>query len=239
MLRLGVPLETVGPSVAFNGSEWAGAWDGFTTDVPGDFSSAAFILAAAALVPESRVAIAAVGTNPTRSGFVDVLRHMGIGLDCTPRGETQTGEPLAHLGMAYAAQRRGALCSGEVLLRAIDEVPVLCAMAAATEGLTKIRDAKELRVKESDRLQAMAGVVRAFGADCEELPDGLSITGCVEPRAAEVESEGDHRVAMAASVLALVARGTSVVRGVECAEVSFPGFFDLLSDLGADIRLIE
>jgi 3-phosphoshikimate 1-carboxyvinyltransferase len=118
----------------------------------------------------------------------------------------------------------------------IDEVPAACALAAASKGHTEIRDAQELRVKESDRLATMAEVLGAFGVPCEELPDGLIITGGAPLRAAHIHSRGDHRIAMSAALLGLLADGETVIDGAESVDTSFPGFVPLLQSIGADIE---
>jgi 3-phosphoshikimate 1-carboxyvinyltransferase len=117
----------------------------------------------------------------------------------------------------------------------IDEVPAACALAAASKGRTEIRDAAELRVKESDRIAAMADVMRAFGVPCEELPDGLIVTGGASLQAAHIDSRGDHRIAMAAALLGLLADGETVIDGAQSVDTSFPGFVGLMRSLGADI----
>jgi len=130
---------------------------------------------------------------------------------------------------------RGSVAAGELVVRMIDEIPALCALAAVSTGQTEIRDASELRVKESDRIATMAQVLEAFGVPCEELPDGLIITGSTALRAAHIDSEGDHRIAMSAALLGLVAEGESVIDGAEAVDTSFPGFVALMRSLGADI----
>ncbi|MBW2405485.1 MAG: hypothetical protein JRF42_17250 [Deltaproteobacteria bacterium] len=130
---------------------------------------------------------------------------------------------------------RGSVAGGELIVRMIDEIPAVCALAAVSTGRTEIRDAAELRVKESDRIATMAQVLGAFGVPCEELPDGLIITGGAPLRGAEIESRGDHRIAMAATLLGLLAQGESLIDGAEAVDTSFPGFVALLRSLGADI----
>ena len=130
---------------------------------------------------------------------------------------------------------RGSVAGGELVVRMIDEIPAVCALASVSKGTTEIRDAAELRVKESDRIATMAHVLGAFGVPCEELPDGLIITGGATLRGAQVESHGDHRIAMAAVLLGLLADGESVIDGAAAVDTSFPGFVALLHSLGADI----
>ncbi len=233
---LGVPLKTVGTLVELNVERWSGELEPFEIEVPGDLSAAAFLLVAAQLVPGSEVGVRRCGLNPTRAGILDVLRDAGAGLAVEQRGD-ELGEPV---GDVYAAPGEGRAfrAGGELLTRSIDEVPALCALAARSRGVTVIADAAELRDKESDRLAAMAETLRAFGVECEERPDGLVIQGRPDRplEAAEVASRGDHRVAMAATLLALTAKGPSRVRDVACVAASFPRFAGTLRALGASVR---
>jgi 3-phosphoshikimate 1-carboxyvinyltransferase len=236
MLSLGVPLETMGPMVVLDpNGDWDHGWSSFEWHVPGDPSSAAFPAIAAMMVPGSEVTVEGVCVNPTRTGIFDLLRLMGAAPDSTPKGDGAGGEPVADL--VFTHQRvRGLLAGGEIIVRMIDEVPVLCALAAVAQGTTEIRDAQELRVKESDRIAVMADVLRAFGVNATELPDGLVIEGGAALRAATVESHGDHRIAMTAVLLGLVAEGETVVEDVDCVDTSFPGFAALMRGLGASIE---
>ena len=234
LAALGVPLETMGPMVVLDPKAFRGGWDAFDWEIPGDLSSAAFVIAAACAVPGSAVTIERVGVNPTRTGFLDVLASMRARVGSMPKGVTEGGEPIADV-LAGSGQLAGAHASGELLTRMIDEVPALAALCAVARTPSEIRDAAELRVKESDRLAAMAGVLRAFGATADELDDGLRISARTALHGAEVSSGGDHRVAMAAVVLGLVAEGDTVVDDVDCIDTSFPGFATLLAGLGADI----
>lgn len=231
---LGVPIEAMGTSVRLDPSGWDGGWDGFEWKVPGDPSSAAFPLVAATAVPGSEVRVAGVCTNPTRTGLFDAMRAMGVGVAYEPRGAAAGGEPVAEL-IAKAATPRPGLVAGELVVRMIDEVPVFCVLAALAPGRTEIRDAKELRVKESDRIAVMARALRDFGVPCEELPDGMIIEGGGSLRAARVESHGDHRIAMAATILGMLAEGETVIDDADCVDTSFPGFVELFRGLGAAI----
>jgi 3-phosphoshikimate 1-carboxyvinyltransferase len=234
LLALGAPIETTGSMVRLDPSGWNGVMPALEIDIPGDLSAAAFLLVAAQLVPESRVTVRAVGVNPTRTGMLEMARDMGAGVGVEPAGE-RAGEPLATLHGWYAPLR-GAKLGGEVVARAIDEIPIVCALAARASGTTTLTDAEELRVKESDRLAVMATVLRAFGVACEERPDGLIIQGKEGPLdGAEVESRGDHRIAMTAAVLALAARAPSVIHDVDCIATSFPKFVATLRGLGAQV----
>jgi 3-phosphoshikimate 1-carboxyvinyltransferase len=237
MRALGVPVHGVGGMVELDPSSWSRGLPAFELVVPGDVSAAAFLLAAAQLVPESRVDLRAVGHNPTRTGLFEVLRDMGGALQVTPRGD-ELGEPVADLAAA-SAPLAGVRVGGETLLRAIDEVPVVCALAARARGTTTIGEAAELRVKESDRIAAMVRVLRAFGVGVEERADGMVVEGRPEGALspAVIDSEGDHRVAMSAAVLALVGGGPSRIRNADCIAVSFPRFVGTLRALGATLEV--
>ncbi|MGE0789684.1 MAG: 3-phosphoshikimate 1-carboxyvinyltransferase [Sandaracinaceae bacterium] len=235
MRALGIPLETMGPMMVLDPTGWSRRWDGFEWTVPGDPSSAAFVIAAALLVPGSEVTVEGVGINPTRTGLFDALRAMRARLDVSARGEAGC-EPIGELGV-----RAGSLAAtnvgGELLTRMIDEVPVFAAIASLARGRSDVRDASELRVKESDRLATIARVLAAFGADVTELDDGLHVHGTRKLLGAHVASEGDHRIAMSAAVLGMAAEGETVVDDVACVETSFPGFAEQFVALGADLRV--
>ncbi len=235
MRALGVPLERMGPMVVLDPDGWRGGWDPFTWEVPGDPSSAAFFVAAAHLVPNSEVTVKSVCVNPTRTGFFDVLRTMGSNAYLLPQGDAAGDEPLADVIVDGSVSLVGTSSGGELVTRMIDEVPAFAAMAAGARGRTTIRDAAELRVKESDRIATMTKVLRAFGVKCDELDDGMTIEGGARLKAAHVQSDGDHRIAMSAAVLALRAEGETIVDDVDCVDTSFPGFAALLRGLGANI----
>jgi len=209
---------------------------GFALDVPGDLSSAAFLIAAALIAPEgTSLSLEHVGVNPTRAGFLDALAMFGARLKLELE-EASGPEPVARLSVS-AQKLRGAQLDGDLVLRAIDEVPILAVLGAAAQGETVIRGAQELRVKESDRIAQMAAGLRAMGARVEELPDGLRIEGGALRGGADIDSAMDHRIALAFSVAALAAREPTSISGAEWADVSFPGFYDLLRQLGADVEL--
>ena len=236
MLSLGVPLNTAGSMVVLDPTQdWSGGWDAVDWEVPGDPSSAAFVLLGALMVTDSEVQLTDICINPTRTGLLDLLRLMGAPVVITPSGQGAGDEPMARISTEYRPLR-GTVIGGELLVRMIDEVPALCALAAVAQGQTEIRDAAELRVKESDRVAAMHQVLRAFGVDSQELPDGLIIPGGAELTGAHIQSQGDHRVAMSAALLGLVADGETIVDDVDCVETSFPGFASLFRSLGADIQ---
>ncbi len=225
MLRFfGVDIQERGLRVSVQGRQKLRAAG--TLQVPSDISSAAFFMVAAAIVPGSDVLIKNVGVNPTRTGVIDILKQMGadITLD-NPR--EQAGEPVADIRVRSGALRAVRI-EGEVILRAIDEIPIVSVAAAYAAGTTVIKDAAELRVKESDRIAAMASELRKMGAPVKELPDGMEITGTESLAGAVCESHGDHRIAMSLAVAALAARGETVVRDTEWVETSFPGFERML-----------
>lgn len=234
MHALGVPIRALGTMVELEPGNWDGKMPGFDVEIPGDASAAAFLVVAGATIPGSRVTVRGVGTNPTRTGLFEIARHMGAGLAIVPQGD-QAGEPIAEI-TAWHEPMTGTLIGGELVPRAIDEIPIACALAARASGTTTIRDAEELRVKESDRIATMAAVLRAFGVTCEELPDGLVIQGREGPlEPAEVESRGDHRIAMTAAILGLSARAPSKIKDCDCIATSFPKFVGTLRALGARI----
>jgi 3-phosphoshikimate 1-carboxyvinyltransferase len=236
---LGVPLRAVGPMVELDPAKWSGELPAFEIDVPGDVSAAAFLVVAASIVEGSRVDVRHVGLNPTRTGLLEVVRDVGGGIRTESKGEA-LGEPIGEVH-AEAAKIAGARVGGELVTRAIDEVPILCALAARARGTTVIADAAELRVKESDRIATMARVLKAFGVPCEEKPDGLVIEGVPDRplKAADVTSDGDHRIAMTSAILGLVADGPTRVRDAACIATSFPRFAGTLRALGATIDVEE
>jgi 3-phosphoshikimate 1-carboxyvinyltransferase len=198
-------------------------------EVPSDLSSAAFFLAAALLVPGSELAIMGVGLNPTRSALLDFLTGMGARIR-VPNLESRHGELVGDLVVQHSPLRGGTI-SGELTAALIDEIPVLAVLGAATEEGLTVRDAAELRVKETDRIRTVVDNLRRMGVVAEELPDGMIVPGRQAFRAAEFDSFGDHRVAMAFAVAALRASGESVIHGAEAASVSFPEFWQTLARL--------
>jgi len=197
--------------------------------VPGDFSSAAFWIAAALLLPGSDLVIKHVGVNPTRVGLLEALAQAGVHLEWSNVDE-QVGEPTATLRVK--PQPLGAMSvHGALVPSLIDEVPVLALLATQAHGVTEIRDAAELRVKESDRIEAITAELRKMGAQIDPMPDGLRIQGPTPLHGAEVQSYGDHRIAMTLAVAGLIARGETVVHNVECVQTSFPEFEALLHRL--------
>lgn len=197
--------------------------------VPGDLSSAAFLVAAATLVPGSKVVIEGVGVNPTRTGILDIMWAMGADVTLT-KERIEGGEPVADL-VVRSAPLRAIRVAGELIPRAIDELPLVAVLATQAEGVTEVREAQELRVKESDRVATLGQELRALGAHIEELPDGYRVEGPTPLRGGAVRSHRDHRLAMALAVAALVADGPVIIEDADCAADSFPGFFELLDGL--------
>lgn len=216
-LRLPGPIEALQPLERFR--------------IPGDPSSAAFFLCAAAAMPEADLLVSDVSLNPTRSALLDVLARMGARVHVTSI-EEHAGELAGSLHLAPGRGRLGAATiAGAEAAALIDEIPILAVMATQTEGGMEFRDVAELRVKESDRLAAIAGNLRAMGARCEETRDGLAVPGAQRLHGAEIASHGDHRIAMAFAVAALFAEGDTMIRESECAAVSYPEFYETLARL--------
>jgi 3-phosphoshikimate 1-carboxyvinyltransferase len=201
--------------------------------VPGDISSAAFLLAAGLLVPRSRVVVAGVGINPTRTGLLDVLVEMGATLHLDTKRD-EAGEPVADI-VVEQSRLHGVDVGGALIPRIIDELPVLAVVATQAHGRTHVRDAAELRVKETDRIATVVSELRKMGAQIEERPDGFVVEGPTQLKSAPVWSHGDHRLAMALSVAALTASGPVLVEDVGCVSDSYPGFEVALGRLGAKL----
>jgi len=194
-------------------------------DVPGDISSAVFFIAAASLFPESSILIQNVGLNPTRTAILDVFVQMGANIQIHSV-QSSHGEVIGDLAVKGAALK-GGVVSGDTIPLVIDELPMLAALGPYTEEGIEIRDAGELRVKESDRIAALAENLRKMGATVEERPDGLKVAGhsAGKLRGAEIEPRGDHRIAMAFAIAGLAAESPTTIRDAECAGVSFPSFY--------------
>lgn len=199
--------------------------------IPGDVSSSAFFLVAGLITPGAELLVRNVGINPTRSGIIDILRAMGGQLElCNER--VQSGEPVADILVKHS-RLKGIEIGGDVVPRAIDEFPVISVAAALAEGTTTIRDAEELRVKETDRIAAMASELGKLGADFTPTPDGMIINGCEQLRGGVVSSHGDHRIAMSCAVASLVTVGPVTIADTACTETSFPGFWERLESIRA------
>jgi 3-phosphoshikimate 1-carboxyvinyltransferase len=202
-------------------------------DVAADMSSAAFLMAAALLVPGSRIELASVVLNPTRTGLFDVLAGMG-GHFVVENVHEVAGEPVGDIIVQHS-DLRCTVVAGDLVVRSIDEMPVLAVAATQAHGTTLVRDAAELRVKETDRIATVVGELRKMGAQIEARPDGFIVEGPTPLHGAAVDSHGDHRLAMALVVAGLVAQGETVIHDTECIADSFPGFERLLIKLGAEL----
>lgn len=201
----------------------------FELTVPGDISSAAFFIVGALLVKGSDVLVRNIGINPRRTGLLDVLQKMGADIKIENRRDV-SGEPVADIHVKSSDGLRPVEVGREDIPGLVDEVPVLCIAAAAANGRTSIRGAGELRVKESDRLAAMAEGLANMGVDVEQYPDGMDIEGG-PLKGAVINSFGDHRIAMAFSIAALAASGKTVIEGAGAVGISYPGFFESLKGL--------
>jgi 3-phosphoshikimate 1-carboxyvinyltransferase len=239
LTAFGGRVEVRGTTVCVAGGQQLHACE---LEVPGDLSSAAFFIGAGLIVPHSALRVCGVGVNPTRTGVLDIFRAMGASLRIDNQRQVG-GEPVGDV-VVRSSRLRGTRIDGELVVRAIDEFPIIAVAAACAEGTTVIRGAQELRVKESDRLQTIASALQALGVGVTELPDGLIIEGRPAPdqplRAATVSSGGDHRIAMALSVAGLRAAGPLVLDQASCVDISFPGFHRVLQELGGgDLRAVQ
>jgi 3-phosphoshikimate 1-carboxyvinyltransferase len=236
--HFGAPIRVDGNRIEVAAGGWDGRLAGDAIRVPGDPSSSAFLLAAAIVAGSRGLRIRAVGVNPTRTGFLDALAAMGAGVALAD-GTDEGGEPVADLELppGPAPALAATTIAGDLTVRAIDEVPILAVIAARAAGETVIRDAEELRVKESDRIATTVAMLRAFGVDAEARPDGLAVRGTAGApfRAARVHAEGDHRIAMAAAIAGLAADGPTRIDDAANVATSYPGFVAALRALGAAI----
>jgi 3-phosphoshikimate 1-carboxyvinyltransferase len=207
---------------------------GFDFAVPSDMSSSAFYLVAGSIVPSSELRLDSVSLNPTRSGILDVLQAMGADLEIE-EDETDSPEPVGSIKVRPASLK-GTVIDGSILIRAIDEVPVLAVAAMVAEGETVFRDARELRVKESDRIESTASLVRALGGEVETGPDWMRIKGKGHIEGGCVESRGDHRIAMSALVAGCASRGPVEIDDTVPIASSDPTFLDTIARLGARLR---
>ncbi len=232
LMAMGAPVTVLGPVIS---SERPRApLKPLNIVVPGDISSAAFLLVAGTLVPESHIVLTNVGVNPTRTGIVDALTAMGADIRYRRRTD-QGGEPVADLEVRHA-ELRGATFHGPTIVTMIDEIPVLAVAATQAQGRTVIRDAQELRVKETDRIATTAAELRKMGAEIQPTEDGLVVQGPTPLYGADVDSHGDHRLAMALAVAGLIAKGVTTVLNAHVTRDSFPGFETTLQALGARVE---
>ena len=231
LAAMGVPLE----AWQADGRYWAKmrftpSLKPFELTVPADFSSAAFFMVAAAIVPNTTLTLLDVGMNPTRTGLLDALRLMGAQIAI--RNERMEGaEPVADLDICAPHGLKGIEVHGELTARSIDELPILAVAATQAHGTTLVRNAEELRVKESNRLEGFVAELHKLGADIEPTADGFVVHGPTPLHGAVVDGLGDHRVAMSLAVAALVANSPTTILGADCVSKTYPGFFDDLAGL--------
>jgi 3-phosphoshikimate 1-carboxyvinyltransferase len=223
--HFGVHIDVRRDEIVIEGGQ---KWHGANVVVPGDPSTAAFWIAAATIVPGSEIELRNILLNPTRIGFIDVLRRMGANIEM--HVEQAEPEPVGTLRVR-SAQLHSATITGDEVPAMVDEVPLVAVLATYAQGTTAIRGAEELRVKESDRIETVAQNLRAMGARVETLADGFVIDGPQRLHGARIETHGDHRMAMAFSIAALGAGGVTEIQGAECASVSYPKFYETLAEL--------
>jgi 3-phosphoshikimate 1-carboxyvinyltransferase len=223
---LGAHIETKNTMVRVQGFS---ELESFSLFVPGDISSAAFFVVGGAIIPDSEVMIRHVGINPLRTGILDVLKNMGADISLGEIKE-EGGEKRTDI-IVKSSLLKGVEISGDLIPRTIDELPILAVAASQAEGTTIIRDAKELRVKETDRIKTMAEGLRRFGVQVEEFEDGMAITGPQKLKGTRVSSYGDHRVAMAFIIAGLTASGETIIEDTAPMATSFPNFMELLDSL--------
>jgi 3-phosphoshikimate 1-carboxyvinyltransferase len=228
---LGLPLDVNGNTVSVQGFGQSGpVIKAFDWQIPGDFSSAAFWLAAAACTDGVTFTLSKLGLNERRTGFLSVLRDMGADLSVSIDPDAPVSEPYGTIRLTGKGLR-GCEIGGDIIPNIIDELPIAAVCAALAEGQTVIRDAEELRVKESDRISIMVQSLQAAGVDVQEQPDGMIIQGSggqLFEGGCTIDSHHDHRIAMSLSILALFCRNPITIQGVDCVNTSYPGFYDQL-----------
>ncbi|MBK9070452.1 MAG: 3-phosphoshikimate 1-carboxyvinyltransferase [Myxococcales bacterium] len=240
LAAMGAPIAVRDGVITVDTRGWSRALTQARIDVPRDPSASAFFVVAALIARAADVTCADICVNPTRIGFLDAIAAMGGQVERHGLRHV-SGEPVADLrvGHGESASLHGATLRGELVVRAIDEIPVLAVLAARAAGTTVIADAEELRVKESDRIATTCAMLRAFGVHVEERPDGMVITGQPDTplRAAQIHAHGDHRIAMAAAIGALVADGPTTIDDCDNVATSFPSFVAVLRQLGAALEV--
>ncbi|MHB8157156.1 MAG: 3-phosphoshikimate 1-carboxyvinyltransferase [Desulfocucumaceae bacterium] len=222
----GVNVITEGNRVAVNGGS---PLKGVQIAVPGDISSAAFLMVAAVLIPGSDVTIVNVGTNPTRDGIIVALRKMGAAIELLNPREIN-GEPVSDIRARYS-ELTGIVLEGDLIPRMIDEIPVFAVAACAARGETTVRNASELKFKESNRISAIVEELKKFGVNIAELDDGFTVRPGNKLRGVAVETRKDHRIAMSMTVAGLISEGETLIKECDCVNISFPGFYDLLKTI--------
>lgn len=228
MVALGIPLSRCRNRVTIQPATWSG----FEFRVPADISSAAFLMCLVAATPGASVRFCRVSVNPTRAGILDVFGQMGVTV-LRENEHQELGEPVADLTVSGPSQLKPFAIAGELVPRLIDEIPILAVLATRADGVSTVQNAAELRVKESDRIEEVAKNLRAMGAEVETFEDGLSVQGPVDLRGATINAHGDHRIAMAFAIAALISgSGETKILGADSIATSYPGFQDDLRTLG-------
>ncbi|MFB1098833.1 3-phosphoshikimate 1-carboxyvinyltransferase [Terribacillus sp. JSM ZJ617] len=228
MLRsFGASIDVKGTTVTVKGGQQLVGTDVY---VPGDISSAAFFLVAACLVPGSEIILTNTGLNATRTGILDVLQQMGADMEIKEH-DIQAGERIGDITIRYRTLK-GTEIGGNIIPRLIDELPILALLATQADGETIIKDAEELRYKETDRIEAIAATLRSFGAEVESTPDGMRIPGNQSLTGATADSFGDHRIGMMIAIASLIATGETVLTDADSINISYPSFF-------ADLRALQ
>lgn len=230
LAAMGVDIQTSGLTVTLRPASRLAP---LSLTIPGDASSAAFLLVAAALVPDSDVTVTGVGINPTRTGLLDVLRAMGTDISVCNQ-HSASGETVADV-TTRTSGLRGVTIEGDTVVRMIDEFPILAVAATQAHGTTVVRDANELRVKETDRIDVVVQELGALGAHIEPREDGFVVEGPTPLHGAPAHSHGDHRLAMALAVAGLVTDGDVIIQDMDCVEDSFPGFVERMQAIGARV----
>ena len=229
--HFGVPINVTGNKISICGPA---SFEGSEIDIPGDISSAAYFIVAGLLVPGSDLLLRSIGVNPTRTGILEVVHRMGGNAEVLDE-VIISEEPRADIRLTSNEKRvtkmKGIEMSGELIPKIIDEIPIIAVLATQAEGTTIIKDARELRVKESDRIKTISSELRKMGAKIDEKEDGMIIHGPTKLKGAKVKSYGDHRVAMSMAIAALIADDETEIEDVDCVETSFPGFFKILKEI--------
>jgi 3-phosphoshikimate 1-carboxyvinyltransferase len=222
----GVIVNRAGLSVSVDGGQLL---LGSEVMVPGDFSSSAFFIGASLIIPNSELIIKNTGLNPTRTGLLDILKQMGAKIEIQ-QYQKKSSDPMGDITV-FTSRLKGVEIPSDMVPKLIDEVPILAIIATQAEGTTKLTGAKELRVKESDRLNAIVNNLSLMGGQIEELEDGFIIEGQQKLKGAVVDSYGDHRIAMAFAIAGLIAEGETQIKNSECVEISMPNFFETLQEI--------
>ena len=222
----GASIDVTGTTVTVQGGQQLVGTDVY---VPGDISSAAFFLVAACLVPNSDITLSNTGLNQTRTGILDVLRDMGADMEIKEH-KIQAGERIGDIRIRYRPLK-GTEISGAIIPRLIDELPILALLATQADGDTVIKDAEELRFKETDRIEAIASTLRSLGAKVETTPDGMRIPGNQSLQGASADSFGDHRIGMMIAIASLIAHGETILTDADSINISYPSFFEDLRAL--------